>query len=159
VLVPEGRGIFGNLSIEENLEMAVWLRGGAWRRQWREEQQEIWELFPRLKERRQQLAFSLSGGEQQMLAIARALLLKPRLLMLDEPSMGLAPKIVSEVFHLLLQLKQKGVSILLVEQNAKAALQIADRAYVMEQGRITHEGAARDLLQDSRVIQSYLGGA
>jgi branched-chain amino acid transport system ATP-binding protein len=118
---------------------------------------EVYALFPRLRERRTQLAGTLSGGERQMLAVGRALMAKPKLLMLDEPSLGLAPRIVREIFHIVVELKRRGVSILLVEQNARAALQIADHAYVLETGEVVLEGPAAALGSDPRVIESYLG--
>jgi branched-chain amino acid transport system ATP-binding protein len=156
-LVPERRELFGDMSVEDNL-----LLGGFWR--WRkgdrdqtERMREVFALFPRLEERRAQLASTLSGGERQMLAIGRALMAKPRLLMLDEPSLGLAPLIVREVLHMVASLRQLGVSVLLVEQNARAALQVADRAYVLEMGAIVLSGGAQDLLHDRRIIDTYLG--
>jgi branched-chain amino acid transport system ATP-binding protein len=118
---------------------------------------EVFALFPRLRDRRTQLAGTLSGGERQMLAVGRALMAKPKLLMLDEPSLGLAPLIVREIFHIIVELKRRGVAILLVEQNARAALQTADYAYVLETGEITLEGPARELANDPRVVESYLG--
>jgi branched-chain amino acid transport system ATP-binding protein len=156
-LVPERRELFGEMSVEDNL-----LLGGFWR--WRTGQrdqaarmQEVFALFPRLKERRTQEASTLSGGERQMLAIGRALMAKPRLLMLDEPSLGLAPLIVREVLEMVASLRQLGVSVLLVEQNARAALQVADRAYVLEMGAIALSGTAQALLHDRRIIDTYLG--
>jgi branched-chain amino acid transport system ATP-binding protein len=156
-LVPEKRELFGEMSVEDNL-----LLGGFWR--WRKGQrdqaqrmQEVFALFPRLEERRAQMASTLSGGERQMLAIGRALMAKPRLLMLDEPSLGLAPLIVREVLAMVASLRQLGVSVLLVEQNARAALQVADRAYVLEMGAVALSGTAQDLLHDRRIIDTYLG--
>jgi branched-chain amino acid transport system ATP-binding protein len=156
-LVPERRELFGEMSVEDNL-----LLGGFWR--WRKGQRdqaqrmkEVFALFPRLEERRAQLASTLSGGERQMLAIGRALMAKPRLLMLDEPSLGLAPLIVREVLQMVASLRKLGVSVLLVEQNARAALQVADRAYVLEMGAVALGGTAQALLHDRRIIDTYLG--
>jgi branched-chain amino acid transport system ATP-binding protein len=156
-LVPERRELFGEMSVEDNL-----LLGGFWR--WRKGQrdqaqrmQEVFALFPRLEERRAQEASTLSGGERQMLAIGRALMAKPRLLMLDEPSLGLAPLIVREVLEMVASLRKLGVSVLLVEQNARAALQVADRAYVLEMGAVALSGTAQALLHDRRIIDTYLG--
>jgi branched-chain amino acid transport system ATP-binding protein len=151
-LVPEGRGIFSKLTVAENLRM------GAYHRQLHEsELDQAFERFPRLYERKTQLAGTLSGGEQQMLAIVRALLSKPKLLLLDEPSMGLAPIMVEKIFATISEVTQEGVAVLLVEQNAKAALALAQRAYVMESGVISLEGDAKDLAADSRVRAAYLG--
>ena len=156
-LVPERRELFGEMSVEDNLLLggfAQWRRG---RRDQKARMQEVFEIFPRLKERRPQLASTLSGGERQMLAIGRALMARPRLLLLDEPSLGLAPLIVREVFRVVASLRSHGVSVLLVEQNARAALQVADRAYVLEMGAVALEGNARELLHDQRIIDTYLG--
>ena len=151
-LVPEGRGIFSKLTVAENLRM------GAYHRQLHEsELDQAFQRFPRLYERKMQLAGTLSGGEQQMLAIVRALLSKPKLLLLDEPSMGLAPIMVERIFATISEVTQEGVAVLLVEQNAKAALALAQRAYVMESGKITLEGNAKDLAADPRVRAAYLG--
>lgn len=151
-LVPEGRGIFPKLTVAENLRM------GAYHRQLPEsELDQAFERFPRLYERKTQLAGTLSGGEQQMLAIVRALLSKPKLLLLDEPSMGLAPIMVEKIFATISEVTQEGVAVLLVEQNAKAALALAQRAYVMESGKISLEGDAKDLAADPRVRAAYLG--
>ena len=156
-LVPEKRELFGEMSVEDNL-----LLGGfsLWRKGQRDQSarmEEVFVIFPRLKERRAQMASTLSGGERQMLAIGRALMAKPRLLMLDEPSLGLAPLIVKEVLQVVASLRNHGVSVLLVEQNARAALKVADRAYVLEMGAVALKGAAKDLLNDRRIIETYLG--
>ena len=151
VMVPEGRGIFPQLTVEENLAMGAYARGG----QGPVEQQ--YATFPRLKERRTQVAGTLSGGEQQMLAIARALMSEPKLLLLDEPSMGLAPMMVTRIFEVIADIGKRGVTILLVEQNALLALELADRGYVMESGEISVSGPAKDLLTNPRVREAYLG--
>ena len=153
-LVPERRELFGSMSVEDNLVLGGFRTTAAERAQSLEQ---VFTRFPRLKERRTQLAGTLSGGERQMLAMGRALMGKPRLLMLDEPSLGLAPLIVRDIFEIIVSLKQTGVSILLVEQNARAALQVADHAYVMELGEITSSGLAAQLAADPRIIESYLG--
>ncbi|TSE26301.1 ABC transporter ATP-binding protein [Tepidimonas aquatica] len=156
-LVPEKRELFGEMSVEDNLLLggfARWRRGDRTQRQ---RMEEVFAIFPRLRERRAQLAATLSGGERQMLAIGRALMAKPRLLMLDEPSLGLAPLIVREVLHTVARLRELGVSVLLIEQNARAALNIADRGYVLEMGAIALHGAAADLLHDRRIVETYLG--
>lgn len=153
-LVAEKRELFGTMSVEDNLVLGAFRRGRA---ETAATLDSVFERFPRLKERRTQLAATLSGGERQMLAMGRALMSRPRLLMLDEPSLGLAPRIVSEIFSIIAALRATGVSILLVEQNARAALHSADRAYVMELGRITLEGVAADLARDPRIAESYLG--
>jgi branched-chain amino acid transport system ATP-binding protein len=153
-LVPERRELFGTMPVEDNLLLGAFRLGHRAADQGIER---VYALFPRLKERRQQLAATLSGGEQQMLAIGRALMSAPRLLMLDEPSLGLAPLIVADIFRIIGELKQSGVAILLVEQNAKAALKIADRAYVMELGSFVLDGDANSVAADPRVIASYLG--
>lgn len=152
-LVPEGREILGTLTVQENLMLGGWhRRSGA-----SETIGEMYERFPILGERRDLLAGSLSGGEQQMLAIARALVAKPAVLLLDEPSMGLAPKIVDEVFQVVEQIRDTGTTVVLVEQNARRALLSADRGYVLEIGEVVHSGAAQDLLGDDRVVSAYLG--
>ena len=153
-LVPERRELFGTMTVAENLLLGGFRSSAAERARGFEE---VYGRFPRLKERAKQLAGTLSGGERQMLAMGRALMSRPRLLMLDEPSLGLAPLIVRDIFEIITGLRATGVSILLVEQNARAALQAADRAYVMELGAITTEGKAADLAADPRVIESYLG--
>ena len=156
--VPEGRRMFGALTVEENLQLGGYLirRDSAVMAQ---RIDNVYQTFPRLGERRSQLAGTLSGGEQQMLAIARALMLRPRIIVLDEPSMGLAPKLVRAIFGMIADICNEGTSILLVEQNARQALRIAHRAYVLESGRIALAGPARDLAQDSRVRAAYLGGS
>ena len=156
VMVPEGRGIFPQLTVAENLDMGGYARGNA------DLQQDLarqYEMFPRLKERRTQTAGTLSGGEQQMLAIARALMARPKLLLLDEPSMGLAPMLVAKIFEIVQEIARAGVTILLVEQNAKLALEIASRGYVMESGAVALAGEAAKLLADPRVREAYLGEA
>ena len=155
VMVPEGRGVFGQLTIEENLAMGAYVRND--KAQIALEIEQIFALFPRLKERRKQSAGTLSGGEQQMLAMGRAMLSKPKLLLLDEPSMGLAPLMVDKIFETVNTISRQGVTILLVEQNAKRALEAAHRAYVMESGEITVSGDAKALLDDPKVKAAYLG--
>jgi branched-chain amino acid transport system ATP-binding protein len=154
-LVPEGRGIFGRLTVAENLDMGAYLRRD--RAGIRTDMARAFELFPRLAERRAQLAGTLSGGEQQMLAIARALMGRPRLLLLDEPSMGLAPLMVQKIYETIATIAVEGVTILLVEQNANLALQVSHRAYVMESGVITLSGPSRELAKDPLVRAAYLG--
>jgi branched-chain amino acid transport system ATP-binding protein len=154
-LVPEGRGIFGRLTVAENLDMGAYLRRD--RAGIRTDMARAFELFPRLAERRAQLAGTLSGGEQQMLAIARALMGQPRLLLLDEPSMGLAPLMVQKIYETIAAIAVEGVTILLVEQNANLALQVSHRAYVMESGVITLSGPSRELAKDPLVRAAYLG--
>jgi branched-chain amino acid transport system ATP-binding protein len=151
VMVPEGRGIFPQLTVEENLAMGAYARGGS------RGTEEQYATFPRLKERRLQGAGTLSGGEQQMLAIARALMSEPKLLLLDEPSMGLAPMMVTRIFDVVREIAARGVTILLVEQNALLALEVSHRGYVMESGEISLSGKSSDLLNDSRVREAYLG--
>lgn len=155
ILCPEGRRIFPDLTVDENIAAGAYLRKDkaeiAKDREW------VYELFPRLSERTWQLGATLSGGEQQMLAVARALMSKPKLLMLDEPSLGLAPLIIKDIFAIIEKIKAEGVNILLIEQNAKAALDISDYAYVMETGVITMAGPGKVLLNDPRVQQAYLG--
>jgi branched-chain amino acid transport system ATP-binding protein len=156
-LVPERRELFTEMTVADNLILGAYTR-------WRDREavqrdlEEVYERFPRLSERRGQLARTLSGGERQMLALGRALMAKPRLLLLDEPSLGLAPLIVREIFRIVTGLRELGVSILLVEQNARAALETADYGYVLETGSIVHSGPAINLIHDPRVIASYLGG-
>lgn len=153
-LVPEGRRIFLNMTVEENLEMGAYTRAKT---EISGSMEEVFELFPRLKERRSQIGGTLSGGEQQMLAIGRALMGKPRLIMLDEPSMGLAPVLVDVIFDIITDLHKKGATILLVEQNAQAALSIADRAYVLETGNIVKTGTGKELMSDPAIKKAYLG--
>ncbi len=154
-LCPEGRRIFQDMTVRENLEMGAFTRSD---RESLEMRTRVYESFPRLKERRTQAGGTLSGGEQQMLAMGRALMSKPKLMMLDEPSMGLAPILVKEIFDIIKELNDQGTTILLVEQNASMALSIADRAYVLETGRVSMSGNANDLLHDKRVREAYLGG-
>ena len=156
-LVPEKRELFGEMSVEDNLLLGAFQRYRQGRRDQAESMQDVFALFPRLKERRKQVAGTLSGGERQMLALGRALMAKPRLLLLDEPSLGLAPRIVKEIFQIINELKRRGVAILLVEQNARAALQTADYAYVLETGEAVLSGPASELVNDPRVVESYLG--
>jgi branched-chain amino acid transport system ATP-binding protein len=154
--VPEGRRIFNRLSVVENLEMGAYTRGDSAVAQ---DMDHVFTTFPRLKERRTQVAGTLSGGEQQMLAIGRALMARPRLLLLDEPSMGLAPVLVEQIFETVLAINREGVTILLVEQNAAMALSIAERGYVLETGRLPLEGGARELADNPEVRRAYLGEA
>jgi branched-chain amino acid transport system ATP-binding protein len=154
--VPEGRRIFNRLTVVENLEMGAYTRGDA---DVDQDMEHVFTVFPRLKERRAQVAGTLSGGEQQMLAIGRALMAKPRLLLLDEPSMGLAPVLVEQIFETVLTINRQGVTILLVEQNAAMALSIAERGYVLETGRLALEGPARELADNPEVRRAYLGEA
>jgi len=156
-LVPEGRGVFGQLTAEENLAMGAYVRSDA--AAVRRDLDRVFELFPRLAERRAQSAGTLSGGEQQMLAIGRALMSRPKLLLLDEPSMGLAPLMVQKIFETIRSVAKEGVTILLVEQNAKLALEVSGRGYVMETGLITLSGPAGELLVDPKVRAAYLGEA
>lgn len=155
VLVPEGRRVFPNLSVKENLILGAYLRNN--KEEVIKDMEWVYELFPRLKEREWQKAGTMSGGEQQMLAVGRALMTKPRLLMMDEPSLGLAPLIVKDIFDIIKKINKEGVTILLIEQNAKAALEISDYAYVLEVGKITLEGKGKDLLDNEDVKKAYLG--
>ena len=154
-MVPEGRGVFGALTIEENLAMGAYIRSDT--DGIKADVERVFDLFPRLKERRRQTAGTLSGGEQQMLAMGRAMMLRPKLLLLDEPSMGLAPLMVQKVFETIVTVSKEGVTILLIEQNAKLALEVSRRGYVMESGEITLEGEAKSLLHDPKVRAAYLG--
>jgi branched-chain amino acid transport system ATP-binding protein len=157
-LVPEKRELFGTMPVEDNLVLGAW-RAMKQRRDWKDALERVYTTFPRLKERRVQLAGTLSGGERQMLAVGRALMSGPKLLMLDEPSLGLAPLIVREIFRIISALREQGVSILLVEQNARAALEVADHGYVLETGAFALEGPASELADDPRVVETYLGAA
>lgn len=156
-LVPEGRQLFGELTVLENLRMGAYLRRDT--SDINADLQTVYSLFPRLRERTTQLAATLSGGEQQMVAIGRALMSRPKLLLLDEPSLGLAPLLVREIMHLIRRINESGVSVLLVEQNAKQALRISNRAYLIEKGRVVGSGQARDLLNDPKIAAAYLGGS
>ena len=158
-LVPEKRELFGTMPVEDNLVLGAFRQVRIGNRQWRDQIDQVYSLFPRLKERRTQLAATLSGGERQMLAVGRALMSRPSLLMLDEPSLGLAPLVVQEIFCTVSALRATGVTISLVEQNARAALEVADHGYVREMGSVSLQGAARQLPVDSRVIDTYLGAA
>lgn len=155
VLCPEGRRVFPDLTVEENLRIGAYLRNDKDGIQ--KDKDWVYDLFPRMKEREWQLAGTLSGGEQQMLAVGRALMSKPKLLMLDEPSLGLAPLVIKDIFAIIKEIKAAGVNVLLIEQNAKAALEISDYAYVMETGTITMSGPGKELLNDERVKKAYLG--
>ncbi len=154
--VPEGRRVFANMTVMENLEMGAYIRNG--KENLNEEYERIFERLPRLKERRKQAAGTLSGGEQQMLAIGRALMSKPKMLLLDEPSMGLSPILVQEIFSIIQDVNKTGVTVLLVEQNAKMALNIANRAYVLETGQVVMSGDAKELSNNEQVRKAYLGG-
>jgi branched-chain amino acid transport system ATP-binding protein len=156
-LVPEKRELFSSMSVEDNLKLGAYPRKKAGEKNFMDQLDVVYATFPRLKERARQDAGTLSGGERQMLALGRALMAKPRLLMLDEPSLGLAPLIVKEIFRIVSDLRKTGVATLLIEQNARAALQVSDYGYVIEMGEITMQGNAADLAQDRRVIDSYLG--
>jgi branched-chain amino acid transport system ATP-binding protein len=153
-MVPEGRGVFARMTIDENLLMGAYTRSDG---DIAQDMDRVFETFPRLKERRKQLAGTMSGGEQQMLAMGRALMSRPKLLLLDEPSMGLSPIMVDRIFEVIQTVAKQGVTLLLVEQNASRALQLADRAYVMDSGEITMEGPARDMLTNPKVREAYLG--
>jgi len=156
-LVPETRELFATMSVEDNLQLGAYPRKLAGERHYMDQLAEVHRLFPRLKDRARQMAGTLSGGERQMLALGRALMAKPRLLMLDEPSLGLAPLIVRDIFRIIGGLRETGVATLLIEQNARAALQLSDTAYVLETGQVAMQGAAADLAADPRVIDTYLG--
>ena len=153
---PEGRGIFPGMTVLENLEMGKYARKD-WKNELKEDLDRIYTLFPRLKERQSQAGGTLSGGEQQMLSIGRALMSRPRLLLLDEPSMGLAPKFIQQIFNIIREIQTQGVSILLVEQNAAQALSCANRSYILETGNIVKEGAGKELLNDEAIKKAYLG--
>ena len=156
--VPEGRHIFPGLTVRENLETGTinW-HGFFGNKPYRDELEEVFDLFPRLKEREKQMGWSLSGGEQQMLAIGRALMSRPKLLMMDEPSMGLSPVIVQELFEKIIEINKRGVTVMLVEQNARLAMQLTDYTYVIEQGRIVLEGKSETMRNDERIVKAYLG--
>ncbi|MGE5482664.1 MAG: ABC transporter ATP-binding protein [Bacteroidota bacterium] len=156
VHVPEGRRVFATMSVRENLDLGAYLRRD--RQGVEEDREKVYQLFPRLKEREKQLAGTLSGGEQQMLAIGRGLMARPRLLLLDEPSMGLAPLLVAEIFRIIQEINKAGTTILLVEQNANQALRIGHRAYVLQSGEMVMEGEAREVASDPEVRRAYLGG-
>jgi branched-chain amino acid transport system ATP-binding protein len=158
-LVPEKRELFGTMPVQDNLELGAFRQVRKGNAQWREQLDVVFQLFPRLKERRTQAAGTLSGGERQMLAVGRAMMSRPTLLMLDEPSLGLAPLVVKEIFQTIDALRKTGVTTLLVEQNARAALEAADYGYVLEMGEIALQGPARELATDPRVIDTYLGAA
>ncbi len=153
--VPEGRHVFAGMTVEENLEMGAYIHNN--KEQIQSDIKDVYQRFPRLKERCKQLAGTLSGGEQQMLAVGRALMSKPKILLMDEPSMGLSPILVAEIFNIIKEVHSQGITILLVEQNAKMALSIADRAYVLETGRIKMSGSAKELLSNDEVRKAYLG--
>lgn len=153
--VPEGRHVFSQMTVEENLEMGAFTKNN--KEEIKKSIAEVYQRFPRLKERCRQLAGTLSGGEQQMLAVGRALMSKPKILLMDEPSMGLSPLLVKEIFAIIEEVHKQGITILLVEQNAKMALSIADRAYVLEVGKISMEGNAKELMDDDNVRKAYLG--
>lgn len=158
-LVPEKRELFSTMTVEDNLLLGAYARHNRGERDHRQTMEEVFQRFPRLKERRPQLAGTLSGGERAMLVLGRALMGKPQVLLLDEPSLGLAPLIVKDIFHIISDLRESGVAVLLVEQNARAALQISDYGYVLETGAVVLEGPSRDLANDPRVAETYLGGA
>jgi branched-chain amino acid transport system ATP-binding protein len=158
-LVPEKRELFGTMPVEDNLLLGGFRQMRLGNAKWRSKLDDVYSIFPRLQERRTQLAGTLSGGERQMLAVGRALMSSPDLLMLDEPSLGLAPLIVREIFSIIERLRQTGVTIVLVEQNARAALQVADHGYVLEMGELSAQGPASELASDPRVIETYLGTA
>ncbi len=154
-MIPEGRKIFPELSVRENLKIGYYTRRK--KGSWQDKLPEVFEIFPVLEDRQEQSGGTLSGGEQQMLAIARGLMAEPRIMLLDEPSLGLAPMIVKKIFEIIKNINQEGTTILLVEQNANLALKLADRAYILETGRLVHSGPARELSQDEKVREAYLG--
>ena len=158
-LVPEKRELFATMSVEDNLQLGAYKRKKNGEANYMDQLDSVYALFPRLQERRKQAAGTLSGGERQMLAVGRALMAKPQVLMLDEPSLGLAPLITREIFHIISELRKSGVATLLIEQNARAALQVADYAYVLEMGEPVMEGPAAELAADKQIIESYLGFA
>ncbi|MGE5697963.1 MAG: ABC transporter ATP-binding protein [Candidatus Sericytochromatia bacterium] len=159
IQAPEGRGIFPGMTVTENIEMGCYGRPFASRAEHRDKLDWVFETFPRLAERRSQVGGTLSGGEQQMLAIGRALMARPRVLLLDEPSMGLAPMVIQQIFRIIAEINSQGTTVLLVEQNAQQALSRSDRAYILETGTVTREGPARELLDDESVRAAYLGVA
>ncbi len=157
IQAPEGRGVFPGMTVQENLDMGCYGRPFKQKAEYNQTLEWVFELFPRMSERRKQVGGTLSGGEQQMLAIGRALMARPRLLLLDEPSMGLAPMIIQQIFRIISEINQQGTTVLLVEQNAQQALSRSDRAYIMETGEVTKTGSGRDLLTDPSVKSAYLG--
>ncbi len=157
VQVPEGRGVFPGMTVQENLDMGCYARTFASKGEYAERLDWVFELFPRLAERRSQVGGTMSGGEQQMLAIGRALMARPRLLMMDEPSMGLAPMVIAQIFRIIAEINAQGTTILLVEQNAQQALRRTDRAYILETGEITRTGTGAELLADPAIKHAYLG--
>ncbi|MGL4305509.1 MAG: ABC transporter ATP-binding protein [Mycobacteriaceae bacterium] len=159
VQAPEGRGVFPGMTVQENLDMGHYLRKFVTKKEYEERLEWVFSLFPRLQERRSQVGGTMSGGEQQMLAIGRALMARPRLLLLDEPSMGLAPMIIAQIFSIITEINAQGTTILLVEQNAQQALARSDRGYILETGEITNTGSGKDLLADPSIKAAYLGVA